>query len=63
VLHGEVYIARDARTARSKATQARPSDLIEEDFVQSRIVEDPDECVRQFNEYVERTELITDPTN
>lgn len=53
----EVYVARDREMARSKALRSRPSNLSEEDFLQSRIVGDPDECVRQLNECVERAEV------
>jgi F420-dependent oxidoreductase-like protein len=53
-LHREVYVACDGRAARSRALQSKPSGMSEEAFLKSRIVGDPNECVSQFNDYVEQ---------
>ena len=56
-LHREVYVAEDGKQARSRAVQSKPLDLSEEAFLKSRIVGDPDECAKQFNEYVRQAEV------
>jgi alkanesulfonate monooxygenase SsuD/methylene tetrahydromethanopterin reductase-like flavin-dependent oxidoreductase (luciferase family) len=56
-LFREVYISEDGQSARSRALQSKPSDLSEKAFLGSRVVGDPNECVPQFNEYVEKAEV------
>jgi F420-dependent oxidoreductase-like protein len=56
-LYREVYVSEDGQSAHSRALQSKPSDLSEKAFLESRVIGDPDECVRQFNEYVEKAEV------
>jgi len=56
-LFREVYVAEDGESARSRALQSKPPDLSEKTFLESRIIGDPDECVRQFNEYAKNAEV------
>lgn len=56
-LYREVYVGEDGQIARSRALQSKPSDLSEKAFLESRIIGNPDECVRQFNEYAEKAEV------
>jgi F420-dependent oxidoreductase-like protein len=53
-LYREVFVAQDVQIARSRALQSKPPDTAEKAFLDSRIIGDPNECVRQFNEYVEK---------
>jgi len=56
-LYREVYVAEDGQRARSRALQWKPPDLSEKAFLESRIIGDPDDCVRQLNEYSEKAEV------
>jgi len=56
-LYREVFVAEDGQSARSRALQSKPPDATEKAFLDSRIIGDPDECVRQFNKYAEKAEV------
>jgi F420-dependent oxidoreductase-like protein len=53
-LFREVFVAEDGQSARLRALQSKPPGATEKAFLDSRIIGDPDECVRQFNRYAEK---------
>jgi F420-dependent oxidoreductase-like protein len=53
-LYRDVCVEEDTKAAKSRALLFKPADMSAEAFLAPKIVGNPDECVHQFNKYVEQ---------